>query len=426
GLVILLEGTRAHRWVDVTFGLTEGWWRFADEDLRPAYPLLDPARWRALLEDVGFSSAASVYGDAEGLGLGRQSILVAREPLATAAAAEPATAWPAGRLLVLGDGSGLGASVAALAGAAGAKAFHVADPSSDALRGALTAARAEDTAEELHVLYLAALDAPGLEAGGTQELLARQVQSAGAFVAVLSALLATGGKARLDVVTRGAQSTADSEGVAAPLQALLWGLGRVAALEHPGLFGRLVDLDPAGAVGEARTLLDEVRLGDGEDQVAFRVGVRHVARLQKVPAPGPESLLVRPDGIHLVTGGLGGLGLSLARWLVERGARDLVLTSRRGLPPREQWDSLPAGSESARQAAVVREIEAKGARVEVTAIDVADEARMRTLIAGLAERAPLRTVFHLAADMTSRALAETDTAALAGMLKPKIAGAANL
>ena len=148
-----------------------------------------------------------------------------------------------------------------------------------------------------------------------------------------------------------------------------------------GLFGRLVDLDPAGSAGEARTLLDEVLLTDGEDQVAFRAGVRHVARLQRVPPPGTAaSLLLRSDGIHLVTGGLGGLGLSLARWLAEHGVRDLVLTSRRGLPPREQWTTLAAESDAARQAAAVQEIEARGVQVEVAAVDVADEAAMRGLL----------------------------------------------
>jgi amino acid adenylation domain-containing protein len=49
GLLILLEGTKKQRWLDLIFGLTEGWWRFTDHQLRPSYPLLSAAQWQDLL-----------------------------------------------------------------------------------------------------------------------------------------------------------------------------------------------------------------------------------------------------------------------------------------------------------------------------------------------------------------------------------------
>jgi myxalamid-type polyketide synthase MxaB len=54
GQLILLELTAKQRWLDLTFGLTEGWWRFADTQLRPDYPLLSGEQWQALLQDQGF------------------------------------------------------------------------------------------------------------------------------------------------------------------------------------------------------------------------------------------------------------------------------------------------------------------------------------------------------------------------------------
>ena len=386
GLVILLEGTRGHRWVDLTFGLTEGWWRFSDEALRPSYPLLDTARWRALLQEVGFSASTSIYGDADGEGLGRQSILIAREPLATAAAAPLPLPTRAGCWCSeVAEGSG--SPWPLLPAPRGdrctmsrpARRRACAKPSPAACPG--RGGRAARTARHRS-------DGPGFEAGQTPELPAREVEAASAFVDVWSALLADGGKARLDVVTRGAQSVPDAEGAAAPMQALMWGLDVWPPSSSPDCSAASSISTPRGPTGEARTLFDELSLADGEDQIAFRAGVRHAARLQRVSPPGPGSMRLRPKGIHLVTGGLGGIGLSLARWLAEQGARDLVLTSRRGLPPREQWANLPAGSEAARQAEAVREIEARGVRVEVTAVDVGDEAAMQGLIARLGERAP--------------------------------------
>jgi acyl transferase domain-containing protein/SAM-dependent methyltransferase/acyl carrier protein len=424
GLLVLLEGTRAHRWVDVTFGLTEGWWRFSDASVRPSYPLLDAPRWRALLRDVGYSTSASVYGEADGEGLGRQSILIAREPLAASAdATAPARS---GSTLVVGDGAGLGSAVAAAVRAGGGHVQHAVRPGADDLDRLMAAGRERAGDGELKVLHLAALDLPALEAGSTSDLLAAEVEASSAFVLVLAAAVKSGGRVRLSVVTRGAQAASERDGSVAPTQAPVWGLGRVAALEHPGFFGSLIDLDPAGSRDEPRTLLDEISLSDGEDQVAFRAGLRHVARLRRADPPGAGSLALEKEGIDLVTGGLGGLGLSLARWLVEQGARDLVLTSRRGLPPSEQWSSLAPGSDAFRQAAAVRELQERGARVEVAAVDVGDEGAMRALLAGLAGRGRLRTVFHLAADMSSHPLVETDPAAFTAMFRPKMAGALNL
>ena len=54
GWLLMLEVTRPQRWFDVTFGLTDGWWRFRDHDLRTRYPLLSRAQWKRLLRQTGF------------------------------------------------------------------------------------------------------------------------------------------------------------------------------------------------------------------------------------------------------------------------------------------------------------------------------------------------------------------------------------
>ena len=56
-LLVLVEGTRPEAWVDLTFGLTEGWWRFKDTTLRPNYPLLARETWFRFLCERGFEYA---------------------------------------------------------------------------------------------------------------------------------------------------------------------------------------------------------------------------------------------------------------------------------------------------------------------------------------------------------------------------------
>jgi amino acid adenylation domain-containing protein len=60
GVLLLVESTAARRWVDIVFGLTEGWWRFADRDLRPDHPLLSREDWSRLLQESGFDTADTV------------------------------------------------------------------------------------------------------------------------------------------------------------------------------------------------------------------------------------------------------------------------------------------------------------------------------------------------------------------------------
>ncbi len=63
GLLVLLELTASTRWLDLVFGLTQGWWRFTDTHLRPSHPLLSAAQWVAMLNHGGFEQAFSISPD---------------------------------------------------------------------------------------------------------------------------------------------------------------------------------------------------------------------------------------------------------------------------------------------------------------------------------------------------------------------------
>jgi len=79
GALLLLEGTRPEPWVDLTFGLTEGWWRFADAGLRSDHPLVGVDTWKALLVEAGFAEIVSLPEDGLADGAG-QIVLLARRP----------------------------------------------------------------------------------------------------------------------------------------------------------------------------------------------------------------------------------------------------------------------------------------------------------------------------------------------------------
>jgi acyl carrier protein/NADP-dependent 3-hydroxy acid dehydrogenase YdfG len=224
------------------------------------------------------------------------------------------------------------------------------------------------------------------------------------------------------IVTRGAQRAGGA--APDPTQAPLWGLGRVIALEQPEVWGGLIDLAPESTVdSDVDALLEEVLRGDGEDQVARRAQARLVPRLVPAAVPVAPAYEWKADGSYLVTGGLGGLGLKIARWMAEHGAGSLTLVGRRGLPDRAQWGSLPPGSREAAQVSEIEAIESLGTAVHVVAADVADVASMQGVIAEFGrDRPPLRGVVHAAAALTNWSIVDMPQQALAEMLRPKISG----
>ncbi|GLY16582.1 hypothetical protein Kisp01_35970 [Kineosporia sp. NBRC 101677] len=188
-------------------------------------------------------------------------------------------------------------------------------------------------------------------------------------------------EAPLWVLTQGAVAAAAGESAHNPLQAQTWALGRVAGLEHPSRWGGLIDL-PATLDARAADRLATVLNGD-EDQVAVRAGGVLARRLVRAPRP-QTSHIWKPDGTVLITGGTGGVGGHLARWLVTRGAQKVVLSSRSGA----RVGSVPA---------LAAELAAAGTEVSVVAGDIADRAQVQNLVRWIGENGPqLSSVMHAA------------------------------
>ncbi|MEW2161326.1 type I polyketide synthase [Streptomyces sp. NPDC007189] len=230
-----------------------------------------------------------------------------------------------------------------------------------------------------------------------------------ASAALAQALGDSGVTAPLWVVTRAAVSVGGSDAAVDAVQAAVWGLGRVAALEIPGRWGGLVDL-PNSLDADSRSALAAVLAGVGdEDQVAVRASGVFGRRLERVQAAAADAAVWRPRGAILITGGTGALGARVARWAAENGAEHLLLVSRRGL--------------DATGAAELRdELVATGARVTVAACDVADRQAVEALLAEY----PVDVVVHAAGAVVNVPLEEMTAEELAEVWAGKVTGAVNL
>ena len=356
GLLVLLEGTAPQRFGDITVGLTEGWWRFSDLDVRPAYALASRNAWIELLAGAGFSSVSAAPASNPDFALfSQQCILLAQAP------GPPAKSWAT-----------------------------VYDESARAPFDRFT-----------DVMYVppkrpapaAALLKTALDL--TQELLS----------------LAPERRPRLWFVTTHAQEAGPPREDWELAQSTLWGYARTLAIEHPDLRPVCIDLDDSPESAAALARVTGAAPGK-EQEFAIRGGKLLVRRL--VPRPVPRSLpRIASQASYLVTGGCGGLGLEVAKWLARNGARHLILMGR-GAP-----------SDPAAQA--IAEIERAGAAVTVVLGDVSVEPDVeRAFAAAKTSRLPLKGIVHCAGVLADGVVARQTHEQFERVLAAKAGGSWNL
>jgi acyl transferase domain-containing protein len=232
---------------------------------------------------------------------------------------------------------------------------------------------------------------------------------------------------KLWLVTANAQQIPEQSRNSNVAQAALWGMARcLGHQEHRDIWGGIVDLDGAELGQAGQQLYAEILENDGEDQIAFRHGERYVARLQNSgDLASPLNPSFRLDGAYLITGGFGGLGLLVADWMVEQGARHLILMGRNSLPPRAEWSQVVPDSKAARQITAIQALEKKGANVYVLTADVTDGPGLKQAIARYeAEQRPMiRGVIHSAGTAFPQILLQMTRDGFNDVLRPKVRGA---
>ena len=248
------------------------------------------------------------------------------------------------------------------------------------------------------------------------------VSGCGSLLQLVQALAHRNWRSRLWVVTQGAMAL-DST-LLQVQQAPLWGLGRVIAQEHPELQPVLIDLDPSATsdfnfAANVQALANELRVPDQENQLAYRQGERYVARLARTTLvsrtereTSGEKEDAERNNSYLITGGLGGLGLKVAAFLVEMGTRHLVLSGRSGASPSAQL--------------VIDQLQEAGAQIQVIKADVSNLADMTRLFSESFAETRLRGIIHAAGILDDGVLLQQSPTRFENVMAPKVAGAWNL
>jgi acyl transferase domain-containing protein len=387
GRLLLVEALATRPWLDITFGLTDGWWAFADggiDQARAESPLLDLDGWRTALGEAGFDQVAllSPIGDDRPAQAGVIVAGTTEEPV------------PSSRLLLIGDDPALDQAAADC----GHEVHRVADVPAAVTQ--LADNRFDVVIDAWPRASLADAVDPGQLAAAVEDLTRRALS----LLPALTALPETD-RPRWVITTRGAHG---HPGGCDPTAALPLGLARALYDEVAAVDCHVVDVcDDV----DATTLLREVLAPHERALVVLRDGLRLTSVLRRWPLPRTtvpgRTPSLRADGSYLITGGLTGLGLVTAGWAVARGATRLVLVGRRDPGP----DALAAISRMA----------SAGVRVDVLSADVSNADDVDRLRRHVADH-PLRGIVHAAGGLSDGMLGSIDAEGFVAPLHAKVIG----
>lgn len=369
GLLFLLEASPKQRWLDLTFGMTDGWWRFKGHDgLRDSYPLLDAAGWKECLSKASFQTS-SVLGEHEPVvrdGLGQQ-VIIAKKSIN-----EPQNA----------------VSISWIP-------FNKMDEAT------ITSSSDVDHLDAIVLQYPSEI--------GSQFNYDDQYPLFEPLIRLITAVSesSTRKKPRIWVVAPGSIYHGKAE-----LPSPYWtlpGLIRTIRSEYPELNASLID---PGTQEESllRSIVNqEIESDTPEDLIVYHGQRRYVQRLKNLNDDKQlADLPIDPAATYLISGGYGRMGILSAQFLADRGAKHILLLGRSKPKEEETIDAI-------------RSLEAKGVRIIQTSGDVSDRKVISSLITS-SSYPPIRGIIHAAGTLFDATLNTLDKRHLDEVMLPKVKG----
>ena len=203
----------------------------------------------------------------------------------------------------------------------------------------------------------------------------------------------------------------------------LLGLGRIIAAEQPDLWGGIIDTDNTAFPLQAIKYVLNADVIKIDDTVSKVCRLRSMPHDKLLPVHAHKRIMPKPGGTYVITGGLGVLGLEVLDFLVERGARTIVLVSRNGLPPRSEW--AIDGQHNVAAIGRILELEELGVHTKVIALDLSTHGAASRLQTSLSDLGlpPVRGIVHAAGVLENQLVTDITEDAFNQVLDPKIAGA---
>lgn len=235
-----------------------------------------------------------------------------------------------------------------------------------------------------------------------------------------------GVKIRLTEIGNNGYEVNGAESIISPYSAAYHTLNCAIANEFTHMFGKAIDIDEET---NQELLIQEI-FTDSEDSliVSYRGNQRMVPVLEPVTLKEQnQKVTVKEDGVYVITGGMGGMGLEVSRWFASKASVKLVLISHSAFPKRDTWDSICRENKEKKrvqQITKVRQIEESGSKVFLYHADVTDEdALIKVLSLVRKEIGEIKGVIHAAGVAGDGFLLRKDQQQIDRVMLPKMKGA---
>lgn len=413
GALLLLEATAKQRWLDLTFGMTDGWWRFMGNDnYRNQYPLLNINEWENAFDRAGFESTLVLGEEQHSIKEGlKQHVYLARKQFLDISSTKATTktdkidtgksdpAW-----LVVHNGNGNNVDLHTILD----EPYTLFDVTSEH-----NLWKDIDWSTIPNLLFIHAIDRQkNKKTGSMTPVMEEQEQLIMPVVQILQQAMAHEFTALKQMVILTEESLVLDKLSSGITQSSLQGLVHAIQSEYPTISTKLIDLEAGLSEGEISEYLTlELHQKNEEPEVIYRSGKRSVSRLKRFESSREPNRDEPITGGYLITGGFGVIGMQTAEYLVENGVTTLWLLGR-GLPNQEVRDRLDI-------------LEQRGTQVHCVQADISDRSALVELFNTIPKN-ELKGVIHAAGTLENAVLMDLDWQKMETVFQAKIQGAWNL
>lgn len=428
GFFFLLETSKVQWFIDLIFGMTEGWWSFKDTDLRPEHALLSSKSWQNLLKETAFSEVLAIGDSFNEEDLTQAVYIAKRENYRVIDKKEP--------LLIFKDNEGISDNLLRFYKANQREVFEVTVGSSFKKTGDFSfqisncledyLSLFEDIkSDAVQVLFLKSIDFKK-QIVTYDDLVNNQEENLFALINLTKAVMQKKYK-KVDfaIVTDYANAVDGKQKIIKPYNASLVGLARSISSEYPHIKCKIVDIDDTVNMDK---LISELESEIDFNPIAIRENQRYIMQYkqQDIEALNNDFTTIHPNGLYVITGGASGIGLQVAKYLSTQNNVVLALLNRSKLPEKQQWDKIieeNKDSKLSEKLKVFKEIEKSGSKVLPFSVDITDEEKLGTLLEQLRKDfGEIKGIVHSAGVLKDGFLINKEEETVRDVIKPKIYG----
>jgi len=250
------------------------------------------------------------------------------------------------------------------------------------------------------------------------------------FYSIKHCLKALKTKKNIDVIllTNGIFNVIGSEELF-PEKSVALGLLNVIPQEYPGIKCYSIDLNLKENLADEliNNITEQLKFGFKDKYIAYRNGSKYTIKYQPIELEESSSHAFRENGVYVIIGGLGNIGLNIAKLLNEEYRAKLILTSRSDFPERDNWNDWLATHEKDDAISVkirtLLELIQKGSEILVSSCEISDQSSLKFVFDSAEKKfGKINGVVHSAGKVTKKSIEELDNSEIEMQFKSKIYG----